>query len=373
MVSRTRETFAAILNSRQSKTPCGSDAWVARTLAAVDYAVRELDAVIVSSVGMMTWDLVTWRAGQLGAPVVLVVPATEETEEDVRARLCHNYGIEPAKLSLRLTSQSENSRSPKKWWSERDRTVIDLANILIPVSLRSSGALEELVVECGVSKTIDRRFATRHAPAAHHERRAVNRATLNPALSDWSGDFLIHWTRACHGAWPGETVADFCRDLVASRNAYCRAARHTLVRILTERCVRASSWHIGDNQPMVALTELTPIESLPHMRWRSRWARWSFEPYGVAIRRDLVSAIGGRPVRYVDPTEWSSLAVAERPYCHSTGKAGGFWPAEREWRIRGDLDLSGIPSEAMLVIVRESDDIAHIRRAWDAPVISMTE
>jgi hypothetical protein len=104
---------------------------------------------------------------------------------------------------------------------------------------------------------------------------------------------------------------------------------------------------------MVAFTELTPADSLKLMRWRPRWSRWSFEPYGIAITREAAANIGARPVRYVDETEWKSFADAEKPFSHRRGRKADIWPAECEWRIAGDVDLSAIPAEDIRLLVRD--------------------
>ena len=66
-------TRVAILNSRQSKTPLGSDPWVSQTLKAVNFAAGQ-DWTILSSVGMNTWELVTWAAGRSRAKLELILP-----------------------------------------------------------------------------------------------------------------------------------------------------------------------------------------------------------------------------------------------------------------------------------------------------------
>src|SRR3972149_3924792 len=54
---------AAILNSRQSKTPICKDEWAINTVAAVGHATLFKEWDVISSVGMFTWDFVTWLRG----------------------------------------------------------------------------------------------------------------------------------------------------------------------------------------------------------------------------------------------------------------------------------------------------------------------
>ena len=121
---------------------------------------------------------------------------------------------------------------------------------------------------------------------------------------------------------------------------------------------------------MVAFTELSPVASIPLMRWRSRWARWSFEPYGIAISRDWALGNGLKPVRYVTESEWTSLTGSEKPFCHRVGGNAGAWPAEREWRCHGDLGLSAVPSDLLRVIVRDQEEILIIRGLTKAVVVA---
>jgi len=66
-------TLAAVLNSRQSKTPVGNDPWVKNTLAAVG-DIAEQGLVLLTSLGMLTWELVAWACGMQNCCQVIVSP-----------------------------------------------------------------------------------------------------------------------------------------------------------------------------------------------------------------------------------------------------------------------------------------------------------
>ena len=51
--------LAAILNSSQSKTPCGDDSWVKGSTAAVKNLI-ELGYTIVTSLYLNTWELLVY-------------------------------------------------------------------------------------------------------------------------------------------------------------------------------------------------------------------------------------------------------------------------------------------------------------------------
>jgi hypothetical protein len=355
----------AILNSRQTKTPIADDPWVKATLEAVDHVAGAGDEII-SSIGMTTWDLVTWQAGCVGGTVELVVPVADTGHEDeIKAAILRDYGLSPARTRWHFFAVSPAELPRKSWWPTRDKKVIEIADTVMPVSVRPKGLLAELISQRDVG--IDSRFRTDYKPHPHHVRQLIDPSRLDPGIEHWPDDYLIHWTRASNGPWPGETKASFFEDLILAKGRYCRSAVSTLQRILQEEIIRASAWRVAGHQPVVSFTDLSPIDSLGLMRWRSRWARWTFEPYGIAVHRDWAASRGVRPVRYVTEKEWRALAPEEKPRCHRIGTKSGEWLAEREWRGIGDFSLRDAPPDAIRVIVRKTSEKEYIRGTCDAP------
>lgn len=339
-------TRVAILNSRQSKTPVGNDPWVKATLSAVAHAAKS-GWTIVSSYGLNTWELVTWAAGRHSANLILVCP--DDTTEDQKSDFMRRFELRADSIEWKPVPHSEQRSRTKDWWEGRDEAVTWLADTLIPVSIRRGGHLES-VLDSREADTIFEQFRVRYAASSHHLHFDIRTDTIAQELRDWDNEWLIHWTRACNGPWPGETEAEYYDALVNSGDEYCRTGFQTLLRILREGRIRASSWRIGAGVSVVALTELSPIESLKLMRWRPRWSRWSIEPYGVAIHRSAADAIGLKPVQYVDNTQWDQLTDDAKPFFHTRGKKADIWPAEREWRVAGDIDLSAIPTKQIRLI-----------------------
>jgi hypothetical protein len=363
---------ATILNSRQTKTPVATDDWVAQTRVAVAHAAERNGWDVISSVGMFTWDLVTWQTARTGGTLDLLVPVAEDArEEEVKSAVIRDYALEAGRVRWHFMETPTADTTGKSWWPERDRRAVELADHILPVSVRPHGSLNRLLCSIACTGTIDRQFQVPHKPTPHHPRRLIDTERLNPAIHNWPRDYLIHWTRACHGPWPGETRASFFEDLVHSGNLYCRSALATLMRMLDERRIRASSWRIAGHQPVVAFTELSPIESIPIMRWRARWARWSFEPYGIAVHRDWASSRGVRPIRYVTEQEWRTVSPDDRPFCHRIGAKAGEWPAEREWRCLGDLVFSDAPRDVLRVIVRGVSDVAGVAPEFRPSVLAL--
>ncbi|MEW5701661.1 MAG: hypothetical protein AB1792_05470 [Candidatus Zixiibacteriota bacterium] len=358
----------AVLNSHQSKTPVGDELWVRQTIAAVDHAARQ-GWTIISSVDLNTWELVTWAAARVRASLEIVVP--HPGDETARQTIVDDFVLDLDRVRWHsLGTPSEHPR-PKTWWTARDEFISSHADILLPVSVRPGGRIDSLMAYRSAGQTVDERFRIPYDPRAHHERSLVDRDRVNPQFDDWGAGFLIHWTRARHGPWPAECAADYYADLVASGDIYCRSALATLTRIVGEGIIRASSWRVGAKHPMVAFTALSPGQSLPLMRWRTRWSRWSFEPYGIAIHRDWAGAHGVRAVCYVTEAEWKRLPSHERPFCHRRGRAADIWPAEQEWRHQGDVRLSDVPLSDVRLIVRRESEATTLRETIPFPVCAL--
>lgn len=334
-------TRVAILNSRQSKTPVGNDPWVKATISAVAHAAKS-GWTIVSSYGLNTWELVTWAAGRHSANLILVCP--DDITDDQKSDFMHRFDLRADSVEWKPVPHSEQRSRTKDWWEGRDEAVTWLADTLMPVSIRRGGRLES-VLDSREADTIIHQFRVRYSGSPHHLHFDLRPDSVSPELRTWGSDWLIHWTRACNGPWPGESEAEYYAAMVSSEDEYCRTGSKTLSRILRERRIRASSWRIGAGVPVVGLTEHSPIESLKLMHWRPRWSRWSIEPYGIAIHRGASQAVGLRPVQYTGNSDWDSLPESAKPYSHVRGKKADIWPAEREWRVAGDIDLTTIPTE----------------------------
>lgn len=340
-------TRVAILNSRQSKTPVGNDPWVKATLAAVGHAASH-GWTVVSSFGLNTWELVTWAAGRCQAPLVLLYP--EDFSPADRDQLLDRFGLSANLVEWVPVIRGERRSVTKNWWEHRDTLIVEFADQLLPISIRRGGRIGALLTSAG--KPIDGKFRVPYTASSHHARDTVDTGRMSPEISDWGDNWLIHWTRTCHGLWPGELEAEFYSKLVVSGEHYCHSAFHTLQRILNESLLRGSSWRIGADTPVVAFTELSPMESLKLMRWRPRWSRWSFEPYGIAIHRSVAESLGVRPIDYIEAKDWRRIPVADKPFTHSKGKSPDIWPAEREWRFKGNLPLNEIMPEHIRIITK---------------------
>ena len=87
-------------------------------------------------------------------------------------------------------------------------------------------------------------------------------------------------------------------------------------------------------------------------KWNRALVRWTVEPYGVAVRRDILRSLGAKPAIYGSEQIYSRLAEPER-YRFQLSRSGGIasWRHEREWRVRGGLALSKIKPDEGFVFV----------------------
>ena len=371
--------YAAILNSRQSKTPVGDDPWVAATRQAVRHAV-ERNYTILGSVGLNTWELVTWAAGECGGRVLVYVPypyaaniekklpaSTTDSQflsEIIRAE----FSLGPSTTEFRFQNPTVKSRTKKSNWPLRDEEILNLADIYYPISIRPGGNLEKMIAAHGSDKKICDRFCVPYRQGKKAPGFLPGDGELSAALSDLSWPYITHWTRSANGKWPGETAASYYRDLAHSTKTYARSGLATLCRIIREQRLRASSHHIRGEYPVVAFTAHPPHEAIKLMRWRRRYVRWNFEPYGIAIKKDYARSIGARPVIYGAPGDYYRLGETDRPFFQNRGTRGGDWKPENEWRYFGDLDLRDIAEGQLKIIVRSKEEIGRIESLTGAEI-----
>jgi hypothetical protein len=260
----------------------------------------------------------------------------------------------------------------------RDRAAIAWADEVIVLSLRTRGNLHTLLrarlhqpsacvlladlpglqsrqaqtelVELGAGLfPVPSTFGRRSNREGEDHATATAGVRVAPLVSLDSAAYLSHTTRACTGPWPGQSRADYLDSLLDGRPDAARSPLQTLIRIVEQRRLIASSRAIRGGFGVVSFTEV-PLHDLPELHvFRAHRARWDFEPYGISIRRDWMEDRGARRVTYAGNSDWQEMPAADRPYFQHvrTGKLD--WTVEREWRHPGDLELTELaPSDAFL-------------------------
>ena len=100
-----------------------------------------------------------------------------------------------------------------------------------------------------------------------------------------------------------------------------------------------------------------PDELLVMRKWNRGLARWTVEPYGIAVRRDILRSLGAKPAIYGSEQVYSRLAESERyRFQLSCGEKSASWRHEREWRVRGGLALRKLRSDQVFVFVQTKEE-----------------
>lgn len=358
--------YAAIMLSRQPLRPTGQTPWVKKSVEAVRW-LKDNGLGLTSSVGLQTWELLTTQALEEAIPLRLVLPCSSSEEFiNLCDRVLLDFGLSEDLVEFAMVRE-EVAKSRLGLSAARDRQIMETADLLIPVSCRPNGNMRALLDEAQKrGQEVEERFAVETFHQTEPLKYEVADWSLNPALLDIAGKYLIHWTRATNSPWPGETRVKFYRDILKSE-AWPRSAYATLQRIVRMKKILASPRHMPRNTPTVSFSALSPAEAVPLMRWRARYREMSFEPYGIGIERPLAAKIGIDEVNYFESTEEVAIPVEERWKWQSSGKITP-WRTEREYRCRGDLNLGGIPSEALAMFCRTVKEAEQLREVHKGPI-----
>ena len=360
-------SYAAILSSRQARRPCGTDTWVQQTVRAVN-TLAETGATIVSSVGMQTWELVTAMAALREVPLYLIVPS-ESIEEFEREKewIEHEFGMSHDRVIFESTYDLSNFDDTDPQIS-RDLAVIQRADRLLPISIRPEGNMAQtLKVAEQTGRQVIRDFQIDYQARENPVAYSVSPDRIRPELDSLGGEYLIHWTRASNGPWPGERRVEYYRD-VASSSRYPRTAFDSLTQILRTGRIMGSPRHMPANTPTVSMTGLSPTACIPLMRWRARYGEMSFEPYGIGISRKLAEQIDIKPVEYYDdPANPPPGVDLWRTQFKGTKTD---WRQENEYRFRGDFDFSSISRDAVVAFCLNHDEARQIETQFGVRAIS---
>ena len=181
-------------------------------------------------------------------------------------------------------------------------------------------------------------------------------------------DYLYHYTRSCPAPWPGQSYQEYLLSLLYNE-PYCgHTALDTLVRILLEGRIRASLKLVRGELPVVSWTAAHPLQLEKLRQWNSALIRWTFEPYGLAIRKELVRKDGALPVIYVPESDFERLKPADRFRYQKHEPPKSSWKHEREWRLPHDFQLEGLSRKDAFIFVPEMDDARLISDHVQSPL-----
>ncbi len=181
-------------------------------------------------------------------------------------------------------------------------------------------------------------------------------------------EWLLHWTRPAVGPWPDQEAAEFEDELILGCRSSDRSALATVLRIVNERRLWASSETIRGGFRVVSFTEVPLSEFRSHRTYRRHRRRYDFEPWGIAIRRDVLTAAGAQPVTYGDDDTWQSMPDDQRAFFQNANAGDGWTTEEREWRVPDHVALDKLPAAAVAVFVDTAEARQIVMKQSDWPV-----
>jgi hypothetical protein len=369
-----REPRAAILNSRHGKFPAANSPWIQTTLELCHKLTQE-GYVVVSSVGMSTWELVTWKVGACGGKLIIVVTDQERKDAAEIARcITDDFALDFSKTLFLFPDNAPQLQETLEGLPKRDRWIIALTEVIFPVAIRAQGNLARILEILMDSSA--RRVETRLAVPYEKTKRRVwhfPAEIIEANAPEFQWDYLTHWTRATASLWPGETKAEFYASFEACETGYPRGGLQTLRRILRERRIRASKQLVRGEQEVVSLTACPPWELAKLMKWRPSMFRWTFEPYGIALNRAKLKSLGARAVIYGEDYQYRFLQEGDKPFFQSCGSEKNDWRNEKEWRHVGDLELSQFTSEDAIVLTLTQEEANLLQNESPFPVVSWAD
>ncbi|SYZ74832.1 hypothetical protein TRIP_C90460 [Candidatus Zixiibacteriota bacterium] len=359
-----------ILNSRQTLRPFGNDAWITNTEKAV-LESKERGAIILTSIGMSSWEMTLYLASRHKVRLMIYIPlAPDENADRVTKGIIEGFHLDDGLIGWRFL-ECDKKRSKKSNFQElRDRTMMREADLIFPVSIRSGGNLDEqLRMARANGAAVEDNFRVEYQRDHRICKISVDKNKIDPEIDMLLDDYLIHWTKSSNGPWPGETSFQFYQAIAGCEDHYARSALDTLIRIVLERKLRASSRHYRTEYPAVPFSSLKPSAAAALMRWRARYQEMTFEPYGIAIRADFAEKLSIKRVFYGHRDMYQYLDTEDRPYFQNMGIRGD-WTPEKEYRHIGDLDLSKLRSDDSILIVNHAEERDRFRDISDLPVVS---
>ncbi|MCZ7644825.1 MAG: hypothetical protein M5U26_06010 [Planctomycetota bacterium] len=350
----------ALLISRTPRRPAPGTPWVRAIRDAVAASAAAGEA-LVTGLGRDPFDLALAACREAGGAAVVVLQDTFERDpfvNEARAWL-------PERHLLVAPERPDETLFRAERLAARDRRIGALARRASVLHIREGGNMERAAADLaarGVS--LDLSFQLPNLDAPTH--RAPGLGVRFRAFENWNA--LTHYTREPDGAWPDEPRAAYLGWLLDGRPDETRTGLDALRRILAMRRILGSGRLMSARTPLVSFTARAPHDLPELLRWRKGLRRWTFRPYGIAIRREALADLGARAVRYLHDAGLKALAPEDRLFAQKHAPPETDWTGEAEWRLRGDLDLAALPSGSWRALVPTRAEAAALESASGSAV-----
>ena len=184
----------------------------------------------------------------------------------------------------------------------------------------------------------------------------TNEDNSDDSWVDSAGEWLIHCTRSCVGAWPDETPEHYVDSmLLGDESVTQREPLDVLLRIIRKRRLFASAIATNRSYPVACFSELSLRELLMRRCFRSHLKRWDYEPFGIALKLEAAKSAGALPVIYADRPDRAAIVPEDQFRFHPLG-AKIDWAKEKEWRFSGDVFLDDFHEFDVRVFAQDSSE-----------------
>ncbi len=370
--------WTAVFNSRKERLAAPDSDW----LTVLRHALPVISGPgrgLASSTGTLTYDLVTAYAERHGIPHFHVLPSAGKHVP------VHERPSFRDRTSVACTSEAKPCPGTVAMGC-RDRLLALLSDAHLVLEIRRGGNLLKVLREQQAAHPRLQRILVSGTRAPRNQGnyqliesfpqwsipfsppvpepggktvRTVSVKARTGRMSrgiDWNR-YLYHYTRARPGPWPGQSREEYLHSLLDNLKGSAHGAQDTLARILCEGRIRGSGEMIRGAFPVVSWTSRPPGELASIRKWNAALIRWTFEPYGIAVRRNIAMREGAKPTVYAGDDVYRRLAASERFRYQRHEPPRCSWKLEREWRSRGDFPLVGLSGNDAFVFVPRIEDM----------------
>jgi hypothetical protein len=340
--------------SRQNLYPCKKTPWIVNSTKAIIW-IRKENHTLITSVGLSTWEVLITLGLKYSLKQIVIIPADSIEQYNRKLDYYKNqfdFDNSISTLPLILQTISKN-----ELLFARDEKIIELSDVLLPVSIRKNGNFHKKLKE--TKKIINDNFSIPYN-SKHYEGSKYQIEKIIKNNSFTSNNYLIHWTRRCKSNWPDENLLTYYLDIFKS-DEYPRSGFETLRHIFDKRVIIASNRHMVKGFSCVSFTDSSVIEFVKLMKWRKRYVEYSFEPYGIGIEREYGILSGITKVTYVSDKKhienkdsWKYQTIGNK----------GDWRKENEYRYKGDFDLSIVPEKKLVFFCAYKEEAEILRRDY---------
>ncbi|MCY3020556.1 MAG: hypothetical protein NTW87_16160 [Planctomycetota bacterium] len=340
-----------LLVSRGERAPSPDTPWLVATVATAEQTAAQSE-VLVTGAGRVAFDAALWTCARANGSAIVALSHAPRTDAEWRSFL-------PARHLLVWPRHQAQHLSERH---QRDLLMGWLADRAHAIYVRKKGHMAELMAllarrRCAIEQWPELPGAGRAARQHRGPQLSLPRSSVYVHTS-WN--CLTHFTREPDGAWPGESRAEYLRWLCSGAPYVPRNAFATLCRILQEKRVRACGRLMPGSTPMVCFTAASPREILLLREWRRGLLRWSFTPYGLAVRAEALARYGAQPVQYASRAAIAHAPPGTRRFMQHQRSRSHDWSEEEEWRVAGDVDLSAFAISDMLALVATPEEARHV-------------